>query len=154
MVLEKNGQVVSSGPPAAFGLYGSLDNMIFDSILTVTMCNTYGCGEDSANVQRNTQRPRAEGAVSAQYADYIFTDIFESPPIGVRIGYESYTRILESEIFYASYSVPTSGARNGRQNMCIAPMLCCGRTESVLPPGSAIMKSFHRGVGLRYRKPA
>jgi hypothetical protein len=114
MVLEKNGVVVSSGPPATFGLYGSLDNMISNPVLTVTMCNAYGCGEDLAVVTRSTQRPRAQGAVSAQYADYILTDIFNSPPIGVRTGYESYTRILESELFYASYDVPTSGARNGR----------------------------------------
>lgn len=114
MTLEKNGVIVSSGLPAAFGLYGSLDNMIFDSVLTVTMCNAGGCSEDFANVQRSTQRLRVEGAISAQWQDYIFTDIFDSPPIGIAIGYESYTRILEGEFFYANYSVPTSGARNGR----------------------------------------
>jgi hypothetical protein len=110
MTLEKNGVVVSSGPPSSFGLYGSLDNMVYDSILTVSMCNSDGCNEDAATVRRSTRRPRAEGAISAQWQDYILIDPYN---VTIKVDYESYTRILEAELFYADYSVPTIGARNG-----------------------------------------
>jgi hypothetical protein len=110
MTLRKNGVIVASGAPSTSGRYGSLDNMVFDSVLSVTMCNAGGCADDFAEVRRSTRRPRAEGAVSAQWAETV-PDPWE---IQIVTGYESYTRILEAELFYAEYTVPTAGARNGR----------------------------------------
>ena len=111
MFLRKNGELISSGSPASYGFFGSLDDMIFDSVLTVTMCNAGGCADAAADVRRRTVRQREEGAVSAEWADYVPIDPYN---ITIVFGSESYTRMLEVEVFLAEYSVATSGARNGR----------------------------------------
>jgi len=110
MILMKNGQVVSQGAPASHGFYGSLDNMVFDSILSVSVCNAGGCAEDYAEVRRRTSRPRAEGAITAQWADLIPMDPYS---FVIKVGYENYTRILDGEFYLADYSVGTVGMRNG-----------------------------------------
>lgn len=113
MTLTKNGQTLSSGPPAAFGFYGSLDNMVSDTILTVTMCNAGGCAGDAANVYRATTRKRAQGAVQAGWVD---VEVGSGPPPSysrMTVGSENYLRILEVEFFGAEYSVRTEGLRNG-----------------------------------------
>jgi len=84
--------------------------MIYNSVLSVEMCNSDGCGEAYTDVARSTHRPQVEGAVSAQWQDAIPIDPYN---ITIEVGYESYTRILQAELFYAFYGVSTSGARNG-----------------------------------------
>jgi len=111
MFLRKNGELVSSGSPASYGFFGSLDNMIFDSILTVTMCNAGGCADAAADVHRTTVRPRVEGAISAEWADLVPIDPYN---LTIVYGSESYTRMLEVEALLADYSLPTTGQRNGR----------------------------------------
>lgn len=108
MTITRNGTVVGEGAPSTIGYYGTLDNMVFDTILTVKVCNPAGCAEDYANVYRTTSRKRAQGVVEAQWADVISV----TPP-ALEIGWVSYPRIFEVEFFHANYSVETVGMRNG-----------------------------------------
>jgi hypothetical protein len=112
MTLYKDNSVVSSGPPANHGFFGSLDNMVAPTTtLTAEVCNDYGCSSDDAFVYRNSGTQSAEGAVQAWYN----VPVPDSQG-GVTIEHRSatYSRLLQGEFYFASYSVGTSGARNGR----------------------------------------
>jgi len=121
--LRKNGQVIDTIAPTTQVSFGDLNNYSESFYqLTVEACNADGCAEGGTNMYRTPSRDQAAGSMLVLY--YVpMVDENGTPYAAPKNAV--FTHDLRGDATVTSYSIATSGDRNGR-------VLHTGSTEQLL----------------------